>query len=108
MRGVLLLCLLFILSGQAAAEPATARYAPVQLGVAEAALKWAERAMARGEVAAARRLAAQAALDARLTWAMTGSVPLRKAAAEVLRRAMHLNGEPVRLSGEGWAGAGGR
>jgi hypothetical protein len=96
-----LLFTIFFLPGLSMAEPATARYAPVQLAVADAALDRAERAMRRGEVALARRLAAQAALDARLTWAMTDSGHLRREAARMLQRAM-------RLEDGRWAGAGGR
>ncbi|MGQ0547159.1 MAG: DUF4398 domain-containing protein [Betaproteobacteria bacterium] len=100
MRRLLLLAILF-LPGLATAGPATARYAPVQLAVADAAIDRAERAMARGEAALARRLARQAALDARLTWAMTDSRYLRREAALILQRA-------TRLEDDRWAGAGGR
>ena len=98
MRAVLAIWLL-LLPSPAAAEPATAQYAPVQLEIADAELERAEQAMRRGEIALAQRLAAQAALDARLSWAMTDSAHLRRAAALVLQRAMRLE--------EKWAGAGG-
>jgi hypothetical protein len=72
------------------AEPATARYAPVQLQVAQKALDRAERLLRRGEEDAARRLATRAALDARLAWAMTDSAFLREQAAELYLSASSL------------------
>ncbi len=78
-------------AGALHAEPATARYAPHQLEVARAAVIEAERLLRRGETRAARRLAAQAALDARLAWAMTDSAYLREQAAALYGRSARLD-----------------
>src|SRR5581483_7343572 len=75
---------------RAYAEPATARYAPVQLQVARAALEEARAAAALGERARAVRLAWQAQVDARITWAMTEAPLIRRDAAEVAQRAAEL------------------
>jgi hypothetical protein len=72
------------------AEPDTAQYAPAQLEVAQAQLEQAQVALAQHDYAAARRLAAQAQLDARLAWSMTESPFLRRAAVELNRRAERL------------------
>jgi predicted outer membrane protein len=67
------------------AEPATARYAPHQLRVAEEELDRAEEAIAQRDYETARWLANQAETDARLAWGMTESEHLRSAASEVYR-----------------------
>ena len=76
--------------GAVRADPAVAQFAGGQLAMAEAALEQARAALQAHDYALVRRLAAQAALDARLAWSMTGSVPLRRAAVEVNRRAERL------------------
>lgn len=77
------------LPAQAGAE----RYAGVQLELARTYLREAQTAAARGDHAQAGRLAWQASVDARLTWGMTDSPPLREDASEVLRDAASLIGE---------------
>jgi len=77
----------------AAAEPASERYAGVQLQVAQDNLHLAQAAAAAGDRARAATLARQAILDARLTWAMSDAAPLRAAAAEVVEEAELLAGE---------------
>jgi hypothetical protein len=89
-RALCLLALAFAACGAARAEPATARYAPAQLGFAETELQHASEASARGDRLLAQRLSAQARLDARLAWSMSESQALRRAAAEVHRRALRL------------------
>jgi hypothetical protein len=84
------LALAFAACSPARAEPATARYAPAQLGFAETGLQRASEASARGELLLAQQLSAQARLDARLAWSMSESKALRRAAAEVHRRAVRL------------------
>jgi hypothetical protein len=64
-------------------EPATARYAPAQLRVAQNLLEHARAAAALGEVGRAGKLAWQASLDARLAWGMSESPYLRAEAAAV-------------------------
>lgn len=78
--------LLALSSMSAQAQPATARYAAGQLRSAEALLKRAENARARGEYEQARRLAAQAQIDARLAWAMSDSDHMRSAVSRVYGR----------------------
>jgi hypothetical protein len=82
------------------AEPATARYAPHQLEVGRGAMTRAEQLLRRGETAAARRLAAQAALDARLAWAMTDSAYLREQAVALYSRSEALRGGVVSMQRE--------
>lgn len=82
--------LLLLAAFPAWAQPATEPYAPDQLMVARRALDRAEQAMRRGEVESAAAFAAQAALDARLTWAMTDSEFLRREAAAVYGRSARL------------------
>jgi len=72
------------------AEPATARYAPVQLQIARAALEEARAAAALGERARATRLAWQAQVNARITWAMTEAPFIRRDAADIAQRAAEL------------------
>jgi hypothetical protein len=76
---------LFLLAAAPSAlgEPATARYAPVQLRVAQDLLERARAAAALGEVGQAGKLAWQASLDARLAWGMSESPHLRAEAAAV-------------------------
>jgi len=83
--------LLMLLALPVWAGPATERYAPVQLQVARAALDRAEQMLREGRGDAARRLAAQASLDARLAWAMTDSPFLREQAAALYRRSAALD-----------------
>ncbi len=90
LRAVCLLALAFAACGAAQAEPATARYAPAQLGFAETELRRASEASARGELLLAQQLTAQARLDARLAWSMSDSKALRRAAAEIHGRAVAL------------------
>lgn len=101
MIGVRVLCLLALAFGAcsaAQAEPATARYAPAQLGFAETELQRASEASARGEFRLAQQLTAQARLDARLAWSMSESKALRRAAAEVHRRAVMLERSMARAA----------
>lgn len=79
----LLPALLFLFIASSHAEPATERYAPAQLRVAQDLLERARAAAALGEVGRAGKLAWQASLDARLAWGMTESEQLRAEAAEV-------------------------
>lgn len=78
-----LVALLAFLSFSASGEPATARYAPLQVDAARAALQEAQRMLRQGREAAARRLATQAATDARLAWAMSDSQHVRDQAAAI-------------------------
>jgi hypothetical protein len=64
-------------------ESAVAPFAAAQLRLAQSELRRAEEALAGGDYDLARRLAAQAALDARLAWSMTESGFLRRDAAEL-------------------------
>lgn len=75
---------LFVLFAAAAqAEPATARYAPVQMQAARTSLETARSLLRQGRGEAARRLAAQAATDARIAWSMSDSPYLRGQAAAI-------------------------
>ena len=69
------------------AGPPTADFAAAQLEFAETALRQAKDAYAGGDYALARRLASQAALDARLAWSMSHELSLRRIAADANRRA---------------------
>ena len=89
-RTLSVLALAFAACSAPRAEPATARYAPAQLGFAETELQRAGEASARGELLLAQRLSAQARLDARLAWSMSEAKALRGAAAEIHRRAVAL------------------
>ena len=75
--------LLVLLAAPAQAEPATGRYAPVQVDAARSSLETARRMLRQGRGEAARRLAAQAATDARIAWSMTESPYLREQAAAI-------------------------
>jgi hypothetical protein len=74
---------LALLAAAAHADPATERYAPAQLYVAQDLLQRARAAAERGNAERARLLAAQASFDARLAWGMTESEALRADAARV-------------------------
>jgi hypothetical protein len=74
---------LALLAGAAHADPATERYAPAQLYVAQDLLERARTAAERGHAERARLLAAQASFDARLAWGMTDSEALRADAARI-------------------------
>jgi Domain of unknown function (DUF4398) len=76
------------------AEQATERYAGAQLRVAQQELDRAVALVLRGKTGDARRLAAQAALDAWLAWGMTDSAYLRREAAEIYQTASSLKEEP--------------
>jgi hypothetical protein len=89
MRALCVLALAFA-ACTARAEPATARYAPAQLGFAETELQRASEASRRGDLLLAQQLSAQARLDARLAWSMSESKALRRAAAELHGRAVAL------------------
>jgi len=82
-------------------ERATEALAPSQLRMAQTFLEQARAAQALGEYDLARRLAQQAALDARLTWGMTDSAFLRNAASDVYERSARLRYElsPGRIRG---------
>ena len=90
--------LIFALAGSPAAyaELATERYAPAQIRIAQDVLERARAAAALGDVARAGKLAWQASLDARLTWAMTESAALRADAARIGGAALKLT---ARLAG---------
>ena len=89
------LVLLLGLSSVLYADPATAPYAGTQLRLAEETLDQASAAFAVHDYAKALQFAAQASLDARLAWSMTDSQALRRAAAEVNRRAERLRSRGV-------------
>ena len=82
-RALVVLALFFLAAPEARAEPATERYAPAQIRMAQDLLERARAAAALGDAARAGKLAWQASLDARLAWAMTESQALRAEAAEV-------------------------
>lgn len=73
-----------------AAQSGAARYAGVQLEIAQSFLRQARIAAARPDFARAGKLAWQAGVDARLAWAMADSSLLREEAAEVSRDAATL------------------
>jgi hypothetical protein len=78
MSGRLILVLAGMLCwGPASAQSAVAELAPGQLRYAEILLQQAQDALSQGEYARARRLAAQAGLDARLAYRMSDSQFLR-------------------------------
>ena len=84
---------LLLMAPAAFAGPATEIYAPAQLSVAQKALDRAIGLVLRGQTEDARRLAAQAALDARLTWGMTDSEYLRRQAERIYFTASSLKEE---------------
>jgi hypothetical protein len=84
MRRRLIVAALTILAGPLAwAQPAISDFAPGQLRQAEALLHQAQAAAEHGDYERARRLAAQAGLDARLAYGMTDSAFLRRDATRV-------------------------
>ena len=87
--------LLALASSMGHAQPATQGLAPGQLRWAEASLQRAQEALAQGEYELARRLAAQAQLDARLAWSMTDSQFLRRDAAELHEQGARLRYQSV-------------
>jgi hypothetical protein len=74
----------------AAQPPATERYAPAQLEMAQQSLLRAREASLLGEQALAGKLAWQASVDARLAWGMSDSPSVHSAAARVLSEARNL------------------
>lgn len=85
-RVVVLVTLLCACSALHAELPA-AQFAGAQLEMAQAALEQARAALEEHDYAAARGLAAQAGLDARLAWGMSESQAVRRAAVDVRREA---------------------
>jgi len=85
------------------AEPPTAPYAAAQLAVAESELDRARAALRVNDHAAARQLAEQAQLDARLAWGMTESAFVRRAAIELGRRAERMASRRVLAAGSAGA-----
>jgi hypothetical protein len=83
MRRGLILAALVLAAGLARGETAVADLAPGQLRQAELLLRQAKEALAQRDYALARQLASQAGLDARLAYAMTESVFLRRDAIAV-------------------------
>jgi hypothetical protein len=77
------------------ADPATAPYAGGQLNFAQSELDEARRALQMNDYPLARRLAAQANLDARLAWGMTDSAFVRRDALELARKATLLGAAPL-------------
>ena len=77
-------------SGAVRAELATERYAPLQIAAARQALERARAEAALLDYADAARFAAQASLDARITWAMTESPALRREAAGIAAESARL------------------
>ena len=90
---VMVFSLLVGASSALQADPATAPYAGGQLGFAQSELDEAGRALQMNDYTLARRLAAQANLDARLAWAMTDSALVRRDALEVARQASRLGAQ---------------
>ena len=89
MRGVVLLLSLLV-PLTAAAENATARYAPAQLEIAQQSMQRAREALLMGEGSLAARLAWQASVDARLAWAMSDAATVRAPAAAIAAEAARL------------------
>ena len=87
---MILAVLLCAAAGPARSEPPIAAFAPAQLRLAESHLLRAEQALAQQDYELARRLAAQAGLDARLAYGMSGSAFLRRDAARVHERSARL------------------
>jgi hypothetical protein len=65
------------------AQPLAVTDAPEELHIAQVKLASAETALQRGDYAAARRLAEQAEMDARLAWTTAENARAQRAAAEV-------------------------
>jgi len=83
MRALALFLGLWFAVAAAHAGPATERYAPVQLRVAQSFLEQARARAALGETRRASTLAWQATFDARLAWGMSDSEELRAEATEL-------------------------
>lgn len=98
MRSGLVALMFTFLSFPVNGEPATARYAPLQVQAARTALQAARRMLRQGREEAARRLATQAATDARLSWAMTESEYLREQAAAIYAGAARIDRNALFLS----------
>ena len=79
--------LIVLAAGAARAELPAAQFAGAQLEMAQAALEQAREALEEQDYAAARGLAAQAGLDARLAWGMSESQAVRRAASQIGREA---------------------
>jgi hypothetical protein len=89
-RKLILAALAALFSVTATAQSATARFAEAQLQMAQAGLQRAEEALASRDYELARRLAAQAGLDARIAYGMSDSRLLRRDAARVHESSAHL------------------
>ena len=74
----------------AAADGATARYAPDQLEMAEQSMQRAREAMLMGQDSLAGQLAWEASVDARLAWAMSDAAAVRGPAAAIAAEAARL------------------
>ena len=96
-RRLIVAALFFFAAAEAWAEPVISAFAPGQLRQAEALLQQAQAAAEAGDYARARRLAAQAGLDARLAYGMSESPFLRRDATRVHEESTHLRG---RLPGD--------
>lgn len=81
-----------LLWGPASAGSAVADLAPGQLRYAETLLQQAQDALSQGEYERARRLAAQAGLDARLAYRMSDSQFLRLDARRIHEESARLRG----------------
>jgi hypothetical protein len=75
------------------AQPVAAKEAPAELQAAQAKLARAEDAMRRGDNDAARRLAEQAEVDAKLAWTTAESARSQRAATELERSLQALRDE---------------
>ena len=95
MSRVIIFSLLAGASSALRADPATALFAGGQLNFAQSELDEARRALLTNDYTLARRLAAQASLDARLAWGMTDSAFVRRDALEVERQANRLGAQGV-------------
>jgi Domain of unknown function (DUF4398) len=80
-------------------EPPVAQFAGAQLRMAQAALDRARSALERHDFRTARHHAAQAALDTRLAWGMSGSAPIRRFAMELNRQAERLRWRVIMAAG---------
>ena len=98
LRPLMAAAALLIASAHALAESPIAAFAPGQLRVAEALLEQARDAMAQGDFARARQLAAQAARDARLAYGMSDSPFLRRDAVQVHEESARLRYRTHRAS----------
>jgi len=80
------------------AQPVAVNDAPAELQSAQAKLASAEAAVQRGEYAAARRLAEEAEVDAKLAWTTAENARAQRAAAEVDQGVKALRDEVQRRS----------